>query len=242
MTHHHHVDIPPPSFPHHHNTTTTTNHHRRQQQHYIPHTSSSASLRGCCCCLILVFSFLILLALTLTLVIILAVKPKKPQFNLQNVAVQYITLTPTSTSTSTTTLPTSASLSLAIQMLFTAKNENKVGIKYGDSTFNIMYRGIPLGRGRVPGFYQPAHSVRQIQSLVNVDRVNLMQSDAFNLLKDAQVNDRVEFRILGDVNAKITIIGLTSPSVQASVDCTIAISPSKRALIYKQCGFDGLQV
>ncbi|KAI3523526.1 hypothetical protein L1887_01719 [Cichorium endivia] len=35
-----------------------------------------------------------------------------------------------------------ASLSLAIKMLFTAKNDNKVGIKYGMSTFNIMYRGI----------------------------------------------------------------------------------------------------
>lgn len=79
-----------------------------------------------------------------------------------------------------------------------------------------MYRGIPLGRGSVPGFYQPAHSVRRVESLVNVERVNLLQTDAANLLRDVTINDRVELRIMGDVSAKIKILGLTSPSVQVS--------------------------
>lgn len=127
-------------------------------------------------------------------------------------------------------------------MLFTAKNDNKVGIKYEESTFIIMYRGNPLGRGTVPGFYQPAHSVRQVQTTVSVDRVNLLQTDAADLISDATVNDRVELRIMGDVKAKIRIIGLTSPAVQVSIDCTIAISPKKQSLAYKQCGFDGLQL
>lgn len=193
---------PPPSHNH---------HHRYNQRHYYPHSSSSfASIRGCCCCLILLFSFLALLVLIVVLVIVLAVKPKKPQFDLQQVGVQYINLAaPVNT-------PSTASLSLAIRMLFTAKNDNKVGIKYGVSTFNIMYRGIPLGRGTVPGFYQPAHSVRQVQTTVTVDRVNLLQADAANLVRDASLNDRVELRIMGDVNAKIRILGLTSPSVQVS--------------------------
>ncbi|KVI10979.1 uncharacterized protein LOC112506225 [Cynara cardunculus var. scolymus] len=215
------------------------NHRYRHREHYYPHSSSSsssASIRGCCCCLILLFSFLALLVLTVVLVIVLAVKPKKPQFDLQQVGVQYINLA------APVNAPTTASLSLAIRMLFTAKNDNKVGIKYGVSTFNIMYRGIPLGRGTVPGFYQPAHSVRQVQTTVTVDRVNLLQADAADLVRDASLNDRVELRIMGDVNAKIRILGLTSPSVQASIDCAIAISPRKQALIYKQCGFDGLKV
>ncbi|XP_071696536.1 NDR1/HIN1-like protein 13 [Rutidosis leptorrhynchoides] len=233
--------LPPSS----HTTTTTTNNNNNrrnnQQQHYIPSSTSSstsASIRGCCCCLLLLLSFLLLVTIIVVLVIVFAVKPKKPHFNLQQVSVQYINLA----TISTTTLPTSASISLAVRMLFIAENHNKVAIKYGVSTFNIMYRGIPLGRGTVPGFYQPAHSVREIESLVTVDRVNLMQTDAADLIKDASVNDRVELRILGDVNAKIRILGLTSPSVQASVDCAIAISPTKRALTSKQCGFDGLQV
>ncbi|KAI3752785.1 hypothetical protein L2E82_24822 [Cichorium intybus] len=226
---HNHNHLPPPPSHNHH--------HRYHQRHYYPHSSSSsASIRGCCCCLILLFSFLALLVLTVVLVIVLAVKPKKPQFDLQQVGVQYINLAaPVNT-------PSTASLSLAIRMLFTAKNDNKVGIKYGVSTFNIMYRGIPLGRGTVPGFYQPAHSVRRVQTTVTVDRVNLLQADAANLVRDASLNDRVELRIMGDVNAKIRILGLTSPSVQASIDCAIAISPRKQALTYKQCGFDGLQV
>ncbi|KAI3810340.1 hypothetical protein L1987_19952 [Smallanthus sonchifolius] len=174
---------------------TDHHYHRRNQRYH-----SSASIRGCCCCLILLFSFLALLVLTVVLIIILAVKPKKPQFDLQQVAIQYINLA--------APLPTTASLSLAVRMLFTATNDNKVGIKYGVSTFNIMYRGIPLGRGTVPGFF---HSVRQVQTTVIVDRVNLMQADAADLVRDATVNDRVELRIMGDVNAKIRILGLTSP-------------------------------
>ncbi|KAM0063953.1 putative Late embryogenesis abundant protein, LEA_2 subgroup [Helianthus debilis subsp. tardiflorus] len=227
---------PPPSQNHHYHTESPPNRHRNYYQHYHPHTSTSsaASIRGCCCCLILLFSFLFLLTLTVVLVIVLAVKPKKPQFELQQVAVEYINLA--------APVATTASLSLAIRLLFTAKNDNTVGIKYGTSTFNIMYRGIPLGRGSVPGFFQPAHSVRQVQTTVTVDRVNLMQTDAADLVKDALVNDRVELRILGDISAEIRILGLTSPSVQASVDCGIAISPTKQALVSKQCGFDGLQV
>nr|GEU65764.1 late embryogenesis abundant protein, LEA-14 [Tanacetum cinerariifolium] len=220
---------------------TTITHHNRHpirppQSNYHPHyypnsstSSPSASIKGCCCCLFLLFSFLALVVVAVVLVVFLAVKPKKPEFNLQQVGVQYINLASTTNPTSQTidiTSPESASLSLAIRMLFTAKNDNKVGIKYQDSTFNIMYRGIPLGRGSVPGFYQPAHSVRQLQTTVTVDRVSLLQNDAANLISDAMTNDRVELRIMGDVRAKIRIIGLTSPAVQVSHSSNISFSLS----------------
>lgn len=134
------------------------------------------------------------------------------------------------------------SLSLSVRFLFTAVNPNKVGIKYGESRFTVMYRGIPLGRGTVPGFYQPAHSVRTVETIVSVDKVNLMQADASDLVKDASMYDKVELRVLGDVSAKIRIISFDSPGVQVSVDCEIVISPKKQSLTYKQCGFDGLRV
>ncbi|KAJ8529838.1 hypothetical protein K7X08_036673 [Anisodus acutangulus] len=105
-----------------------------------------------------------------------------------------------------------------------------------------MYRGIPLGRGTVPGFYQPAHSVKRVETTIVVDRVNLLQADATDLIRDAALNDRVELRVLGDVGAKIRIIGFTSPGVEVSVDCAIVISPRKQAVTYKQCGFNGLSV
>ncbi|KAG8368718.1 hypothetical protein BUALT_Bualt15G0074900 [Buddleja alternifolia] len=153
------------------------------------------------------------------------------------------------------TTASSATVSLNIHMLFAAANGNKVGIQYGESRFTIMYRGIPLGRGTVPGFYQPAHSVRRVEFTIAVDRVSLLQADAADMLRDASLNDRVELRVVGDVGAKIRTLGLTSPGVQFSsssliivgfwqvyVDCTIGISPRKQSLIYKQCGFDGLTV
>ncbi|KAK3184983.1 hypothetical protein Dsin_032269 [Dipteronia sinensis] len=222
---------------------------------YLPTSSSSssaksASFKGCCCCLFLLFSFLALLALAIVLVVILAVKPKKPQFDLQQVGVQYMGITPTTASSldpTTTTSNTisstqSASISLTIHMLFTAVNPNKVGIKYGESRFTVMYRGIPLGKASVPGFYQESHSSRNVEATIAVDRANLMQADAASLIKDASLNDRIELRVLGDVGAKIRVLNFDSPGVQVSVDCAIAISPRKQSLTSKQCGFDGLSV
>lgn len=246
------------------NGPTANGEHRRpsnpssnRHQHYYPTTSysssssTSASFKGCCCCLFLLFSFLALLVLAVVLVIILAVKPKKPQFDLQQVGVQYMGINspnPASALTTPTPIPTdpnpttSASLSLNIRMLFSAVNPNKVGIKYGESRFTVMYRGIPLGKASVPGFFQQAHSVRQVVATIAVDRVNLMQADAADLIRDASLNDRVELRVLGDVGAKIRVLNFDSPGVQVSVDCAIVISPRKQSLTYKQCGFDGLSV
>nr|KYP63136.1 hypothetical protein KK1_017702 [Cajanus cajan] len=138
--------------------------------------------------------------------------------------------------------PSTASLSLTIRLLFSAVNPNKVGIKYGQSSFTVMYRGIPLGRASVPGFFQQAHSTRQVIATISVDRVNLLQADASDLIRDASLNDRVDLRVLGDVAAKIRVINFDSPGVQVSVDCAIVISPRKQSLTYKQCGFDGLSV
>lgn len=219
-------------------TRRAPNHQQQQQQQHYYQPSSSASFKGCCCCLFLLFSFLALLILAVVLIIVLAVKPKKPQFDLQQVGVQYVGITANPTSSTTTT----ASLSLNIRMSFTAVNPNKVGIKYGESIFHVMYKGVPLGRASVPGFYQPAHSVRQVETTVAVDRVNLEQTDAADLIKDASLNDRVELRIMGDVGAKIRLLDVTSPGVKVSVDCAVVISPRKQSLTYKQCGFDGLSV
>ncbi|KAJ9158653.1 hypothetical protein P3X46_024217 [Hevea brasiliensis] len=227
-----------------------THHHHHHPYYPTSSSSNSASLKGCCCCLFLLFSFLALLVLAIFLIIILAVKPKKPQFDLQQVGVQYMgisasnpsSLDPTTGTTTIATGPTTASLSLTIHMLFTAVNPNKVGIKYGESKFTVMYHGIPLGKASVPGFFQEAHSERQVEATISVDRYSLIQANAADLIKDASLNDRVELRVLGEVGAKIRVLDFDSPGVQVSVNCAIMISPRKQALTYKQCGFDGLSV
>ena len=205
----HHRTRPPPDHRSYHPTAS----------YHSSSSSSSASFRGCCCCLFLLFSFLALLVLAVTLVVILAVKPKKPQFDLQQVGVQYMGIT--APNLDAAAAPETASLSLTIRMLFTAVNPNKVGIRYGESRFTVMYRGIPLGRASVPGFYQGAHSERQVAAVVAVDRVNLLQADAASLIRDASLNDRVELRVLGDVGAKIRVLNFDSPRVQVSI---IAVS------------------
>lgn len=183
-------------------------------------SSSSASFKGCCCCLFLLFSFLALLVLAIVLLVVLALKPKKPQFDLQQVSVQYMGITTPNVPNN----PTTASLSLNIRMIFTAVNPNKVGIKYGESHFTVMYRGIPLGRASVPGFVQDPHSQRQVDATIAVDRVNLLQADAADLIRDASLNDRVELRILGDVAAKIRLLSFNSPGVQVLIYFTFSQS------------------
>ncbi|CAI0439200.1 unnamed protein product [Linum tenue] len=222
-------------------------HHHPRHHHYHPYypsysTSSKASVKGCCCCLLLLLSLLFLIAIAVALVVVLAVKPKKPQFDLQQVGVQYMGINTPNPSAFDPATTAAASISLAIHMLFTAVNPNKVGIKYGESRFTVMYRGIPLGKASVPGFFQEAHSERKVEATVAVDRYSLMQADAADLIRDASLNDRVELRVLGEVGAKIRVMEFDSPGVQVSVDCAIVISPRKQSVTYKQCGFDGLSV
>ncbi|XP_064975107.1 uncharacterized protein LOC135618175 [Musa acuminata AAA Group] len=238
---HHHLPYPP----------LAGRRHRHYMGRPISAPSSAASFRGCCCCLFLLLIFVALLAVAVALVVVLVLKPKKPQFDLQQVAVQYLLVAPTTSSASPTVSalggaavrgaqPTAAYLSLNITLLFLADNPNKVGIRYDAAALDVMYRGVPLGVATVPGFEQPAQSRRLVQTRVVVDRFNVMQSDALDLVRDAALNDRVDLRLTGDVAAKILVLGLSSPRVQVSVDCAIEISPRKQSLTYKRCGVDGL--
>ncbi|CAL9090834.1 unnamed protein product [Musa textilis] len=223
----------------------------RRQHHYVgPSISTSvsaASFKGCCCCLFLLLTFLALLAVAIALVVVvvLVLKPKKPQFDLQQVVVQYLLVAPAASAIGATVGGGGASspaayLSLNITLLLMADNPNKVGIRYEAAALDVMYRGLPLGVATVPGFEQPARSRRLVQTRVAVDRFNVIQSDALNLVRDAALNDRVDLRLTGDVAAKILLLGISTPRVQASVDCAVAISPRKQSLTYKQCGVDGL--
>ncbi|XP_073063913.1 NDR1/HIN1-like protein 13 [Primulina eburnea] len=213
----------PPATAHQHDQTTNT--------------TNSSSFHGCCCRLFLLLSsFLILFIVAAILVIFLAVKPQKPHFDLQKVVFQYMGIS------AVTTTQSAATVSLIIHMFFVATNENKVGIKYDEFWFTVMYRGIPLGRGAVPGFYQPAHNVRLVETTIVVGQVNLIQANAAYMLGEASLNDRVALRVVGDIGARIQILGLTSPRVQVSVDCTITFSPTRQTLMSKQCVFDGLSV
>jgi hypothetical protein len=204
----------PPSYP-------------QRRPHYggSPSYGSSASLRGCCCCIFMLVIFLALLALAVALVVVLAVKPRKPQFDLNQVSVQYLLVAPPSPSTAVSA-PAAAYLSLNITLLFTAVNPNKVGIRYAHTALDVMYHGVPLGVAAVPGFEQPAHSTRLLQTRVVVDRFNVLQSDAQDLVRDASLNDRVELRITGDVAAKILVLGFSSPKVQ--VNTAFRLSPQSK--------------
>ncbi|KAG0448624.1 hypothetical protein HPP92_027742 [Vanilla planifolia] len=192
------------------------------ERHYMGPSSSSsaASLKGCCCCLFLLLIFLALLAVAIALVIVLVVRPKKPEFDLQRVGVEYLLVAPTDQGVATSfgglAPPPAAYLSLNITLLFTAVNPNKVEIKYGAADLYVLYHGVPLGIAAVPGFEQPAHSTRLVETRVSVSRFNVLQSDAVQLVRDAAVDDRVELRVTGDVGAKIRFLDFTSPRVQVS--------------------------
>lgn len=188
-------------------------HYANQQQqqqyhrHYQPRRSSSAaaSFKGCCCCLFLLLVFLALLVAAVALFVFFALKPKKPQFELQQVSVHYLIFTTSSAATY---------LSLNISLLFTASNPNKVGIKYSPADLYVMYKGVPLGVARVPAFFQPAHSLSSFSAGVAVDRLDVSMVNAADLVRDAAVNDRVDLNVVGDVAARIRVLGINSPKVK----------------------------
>ncbi|KAG6510052.1 hypothetical protein ZIOFF_028060 [Zingiber officinale] len=91
---------------------------------------------------------------------------------------------------------------------------NKVGIRYEATALDVMYHGVPLGVATVSGFEQPAHNSRLVQTHVAVDRFNVLQADALNLVRDAAINDRVDLRLTGNVAAKILLLGISTPRVQ----------------------------
>ena len=127
-----------------------------QRRPHYGYGGGSASFRGCCCCIFLLLTFLALLALAVALVVVLVVKPRKPQFDLNQVSVQYLLVaSPTSPAAAPAGVPGAAYLSLNITLLFTAVNPNKVGIRYGATAFDVMYHGVPLGVAAAPGFEQP---------------------------------------------------------------------------------------
>ncbi|XP_057432845.1 uncharacterized protein LOC130725650 [Lotus japonicus] len=144
---------------------------------YYPRTpahpsSSATSLEGCCRCLFLLSSLLAFLALLVALVIILAMMPKKPHVNLQLVELQYMSITADS-------LIGTASITLTIHLIFQAVNPNKVGVRYGDFWFTVMYRRIQLDKASIPGFFQEAHNMKQVAATISIDRMSLF-NDSLN--------------------------------------------------------------
>ncbi|KAJ9537450.1 hypothetical protein OSB04_030183 [Centaurea solstitialis] len=203
---------------------TSTSH----SHHSAPPSRAKLILGLSCMFIIIIIS--VFAALT---VLIVLQEREKPQFNLQQVGVQYLNVSVNG--------PTTASISFAIQMLFTAQGDTgHIPIEYGLSSFNITYRGIPLGCwATLPGFYLDDDSdVEQVQTSVTVDRVNL---DSADLVRDASLYDRVELRIMRDFDVNM-LVGFKRRTTTVSVDCVIAISPRKQALTYKLCGSDVLKV
>ncbi|KAJ9561427.1 hypothetical protein OSB04_006587 [Centaurea solstitialis] len=176
---------------------------RHRHRHRHRHHSSFAS--NCLTCFGITIVFFVL-AFAILIRCISMAYPKNPRVDLQEVCVQYINVV--------NATPTRASLSLALRMLFTAENDNRADIEYGVSTFNISYRGIPLGQGTIPGFYQPGNGVRRVETTVTVDGVNLLRGDAAELVRDASVDDRVELRVMGDVIGTAKIRGSTTANLQ----------------------------
>ena len=53
---------------------------------------------------------------------------------------------------------------------------------------------------------------RWVETTIAVNRANLFQADVFYLIKEVSLKDR-ELRIVGEVGAKIRVLGFISPDV-----------------------------
>ncbi|CAH9125630.1 unnamed protein product [Cuscuta epithymum] len=214
-------------------------------------SSSKASFKGCFCCLFLFVILILLIIIAACLVIVLVLKPEKPQIDLKQVTVQIVGLSPIPAVDLASSADVAADVAAAaasstpirITMVFAVKNDNKLGIKFTETKFIVMYNRIPLGDGSVPEFYMSAYSTRSVVTVIVVNRSSLLQIDGGALLRDAAISDQIALRVTGIPGAKIVLVGgISSPEVQVAVDCSITISPRKQAVINQSCSFDGVGV
>ncbi|KAH7300895.1 hypothetical protein KP509_23G002700 [Ceratopteris richardii] len=190
----------------------------------------SQSLCNCCCCVSLSLLFFLLIAIGIALLFILVVKPRKPEFNLESVSVQNFQIEREFQGHSLGVF-----LSMHITLIFSASNPNKVSIDYSPTQFTCVYRDAILGVAKVPSFHQAAHSHSALTAVVTVEHVNVAQSLSLDLLHDVTSNNRVGFIINGPVEARVKVLGISSPKVEVNVNCRLVVQPHEKQIANRDC-------
>ncbi|KAH7425155.1 hypothetical protein KP509_11G042200 [Ceratopteris richardii] len=193
-------------------------------------SAPSHGLCNCCCCISLSLLLLIMLAIGIALLFILVLKPEKPEFNLESVSIQNFKVEKEFQGPSLAVF-----LSMNIALIFSAKNPNKVAIYYSPTQFDCVYKEAILGVAKVPSFHQAAHSNSALTAVLIVEHVNVLQSASLDLLNDATFNDRVALTIKGPVEARVKVLGVSTPKVEVNVDCRLVVRPQERQIASRDC-------
>ncbi|KAF3792258.1 hypothetical protein EJ110_NYTH00347 [Nymphaea thermarum] len=172
------------------------------------------------------FCFFLLFFVCLTVAVLGAVagiiffllKPRKPEFSLHTLRFDSYKLEESSTS--------DLYLSSNLSLMLNAWNNNKFGIGYDPSRYSVLYRGIPIGVGQMPSFYQPEHSQNvSVEMQFVLNRLNLRQVAKEGFLNNfTSTNGLVQMRVIGSVRAHARILHINLPKVKVAVDCQIDVS------------------
>ncbi|XP_059643388.1 uncharacterized protein LOC132285234 [Cornus florida] len=175
------------------------------------------SFKKCFFFLVLFLVFIVTALGLATLITIFILKPKQPIFSLQTIKLDSYKLG--SYSDSTLFVSSVASLNL------NAQNPNRVGIRFSHSRLHILYQGLPIGLIRVPGFYQPPHSMNiSVRTRLLLPCLNVSQLLAGVVSsQDDSNNNIVQMKIYGDIKAYVRIFHITLPKVKVALDCDINI-------------------
>ncbi|EFJ07439.1 hypothetical protein SELMODRAFT_418701 [Selaginella moellendorffii] len=196
---------------------------------YYDDYDRSRACRRCCC---IGFLLVVVLAAIVALVLFLVLRPRRPDFSLQDARIVSFRVEQPAP---LTTSGMAVLLSMDLELTLAAHNPNKVGIRYSATRIYIYYRRNFVGLAVAPAFYQPARSSGLVRASIVVDRVNVLQATAEDLLQDA-ASGIVKLDLRGKIPARIVVLGIQTPRIEVGISCEIAVSPRQQQLVSKQCG------
>ncbi|PON45103.1 Late embryogenesis abundant protein [Parasponia andersonii] len=115
-------------------------------------------------------------------------------------------------------------VSSVITLILNAQNPNKIGIRYSPARLHVYNEGLAIGKIRVPGFLQPAHSYNTtVPTRVLFQCVNVSHILAEASLQDMSKKNIIQMKILGDVKAHLLAFHVTLLKIKVALECVIDI-------------------
>eukprot|EP00271_Cylindrocystis_brebissonii_P010837 TRINITY_DN27254_c0_g1_i1.p1 TRINITY_DN27254_c0_g1~~TRINITY_DN27254_c0_g1_i1.p1 ORF type:complete len:283 (+),score=43.45 TRINITY_DN27254_c0_g1_i1:465-1313(+) len=189
-----------------------------------------------CCILLIVLVVIILLLGIVALVLYLVFQPKNPVVTVTNASVNSVGITPDPLNITAVELINDLATDGAFRLLTNAsyvlevQNPNKVKLLLDPTAFNVTYRNTSITNSTLPAFSVDAGGTTNVTSTILID------TPMSSVLANDVVNDFLANALTIVTNivahAKISILGIASPTVKVYLTCTtkIEIRPTPKTL------------
>ncbi|KAI3788505.1 hypothetical protein L2E82_01273 [Cichorium intybus] len=194
----------------------------------LPHDQSHKPKRRRC---IIICSSITGVILTIALVFLIlgltVFKAKKPVLTVGSVALEDFNV-------AVNTFPVRVSLNLSLALGISIENPNKVGVKYGNSSASLLYRGTEIGEVPIPAGEIGSDETKQLNLTVTVFADRLL-SDS-DLYRDLIINGNLPFSTYTRIKAKVRVLFIHI-HVTSTSTCDVNIDVPGRRIANQTCHY-----